>query len=108
MQFLLCPCPLPVGEKFMLMERRPLDHESHRARRQPTGEDGQVADIDQGKVAAVLGVEVRRVVIVKEHLDLMTMPKNRLISGTSGLVPQGGKDVFRRLARYLEVEGVRA
>ena len=51
------------------MEGRPLDHESHRARWQPTGEDGQVADIDQSKGVAVLRMEVRRVVIVEEHLD---------------------------------------
>ena len=51
------------------MEGRPLDYESHRARWQPTGEDGQVADIDQSKGAAVLRMEVRRVVIVEEHLD---------------------------------------
>ena len=43
----------------------------------------------------------------------MTMPKNRLDPTFyqipyRALVPQGGKDVFRRPARYLEVEGVRA
>jgi len=51
------------------MEGRPLNHESRHARGQPAGEDGQVADIDQSKVAGVLGMEVRGIVIVEEHLD---------------------------------------
>src|SRR3972149_11901353 len=38
----------------------------------------------------------------------MTMPKNLLISGTGGLVAQRGEHLFRLLARYLEVQGVRA
>lgn len=68
MRLLLCLRPLPVRKEFLLMERRPLDHESHRP----------------------------------------TMPKNRLISGTGGLLTQSGEDVFRLFARDLEVEGVRA
>ncbi len=51
------------------MESRPLNYESYRTRRQVAGEDGQVANIDQRKIAAVLGMEVRRIVIVEEHLD---------------------------------------
>jgi len=68
-QFLLCPRPIPVSEEFLLMEGRPFNHESYHARRQPAGEDGEVADIKQRKVAAVFRMEVRRIVIVEEHLD---------------------------------------
>jgi hypothetical protein len=38
----------------------------------------------------------------------MTMPKKRLISGMGRLVAKHGKEILRFLARYLEVEGVRA
>jgi len=58
-----------LREELLLMKCCPLNHESHHARRQAPGEDGQVADIDQGKVTAVLRMEVRRIVIVEEHLD---------------------------------------
>lgn len=51
------------------MKRRPLDHKTRDARRQPSRKNCQSADIDQRKVAAVFRMEVRRVVIVKEHLD---------------------------------------
>jgi len=65
-QFLLSPCPTPVSEQFLLVDRRPFDHESYHSRRQSTGEDGQVANVDQSNVPAVLGMEMRRVVIIKE------------------------------------------
>jgi len=68
-QFLLSLRPLPVDEEFLLVDRRPFDHEPHHARRQATGKDGQVANFDQSDVAAVLRMEMRWVVIVKEHLD---------------------------------------
>jgi len=32
-------------------------------------EGGQVADVDQSQVAAVLRMEMGRIVIIKEHLD---------------------------------------
>ena len=35
-QFLLSLSSLPIGEKFLLMERRSLDNQAHHARRQPT------------------------------------------------------------------------
>jgi hypothetical protein len=39
---------------------------------------------------------------------LITMPKNRLISGMGGLLAQRGEGVFWLFARDLEVEGIRA
>jgi len=51
------------------MDCCPLDHEPHHARRQLARESGQVADVDQGQVAAVLRMEMGRIVIIKEHLD---------------------------------------
>ena len=68
-QFLLGPRSLPVNEEFLLVDCGPFDHEPHRARRQATGEDGQVADLDQSNFAAVLGMKMGRIVIVKEYLD---------------------------------------
>lgn len=61
--------PFPVSEELLLVQGRPLDHEAAHARRQATGKRREIADIDQCKIVAVLRVEVRRIVILEEHLD---------------------------------------
>lgn len=68
-QVLLSPRPFPVKEEFLLVDCRPFNHESQHARRQATREDGQVANFDQSNVATVLRMEMRWIVIIKEHLD---------------------------------------
>ncbi|MDM8006884.1 MAG: hypothetical protein QUV05_12150 [Phycisphaerae bacterium] len=37
---------------------------------------------------------------------LMTMPRNRLISGLCRLAAQGSENIFRLLAAYLQMEGI--
>jgi len=106
LQFLLSPRLIPVGEEFLAVECGPLDHESNHPGRQAAGEDGQIANIDQSNLATVFCVEMRRVMIVKEHLD--DDAEKRLISGMGCLVAQGGEDVFRLPSRCFEVQGVRA
>lgn len=56
-------------EEFLLVECRPLDDKAHCARRETTGEHGQVPDFDQSDVAGILGMEMWRIVVIKEHLD---------------------------------------
>jgi hypothetical protein len=84
LEFLPRSGPIPVGEKLPLMKRRPLDHKTCYARRQPSGKHGQCSNIDQRKVIAIFRVKVRWIVSSKNIL--MTMPKKRLISGMGGLV----------------------
>jgi hypothetical protein len=47
----------------------PFNYESQHARRQVAREDGQVANFDQSNVATLLRMEMRWIVIIKEHLD---------------------------------------
>ena len=56
-------------EELFLVDCCPLDHEPHHARRQVAREGGQIADVDQRQVAAVLRMEMGWIVIIKEHLD---------------------------------------
>jgi len=51
------------------MKRRPLDHKTRYARRQPSRKHCQSANIDQRKGTAILRMKVRRVVVVEKHLD---------------------------------------
>jgi len=51
------------------MKRCPLGNETERAGRQLAGNDRQAVDIHEGLVRAIFGMEVRRVVIIKVHLD---------------------------------------
>ena len=59
----------PGGFKLLTGHLSPLGHESHRARRQLSGDHGQAADCDHGLVLGVLSMEVRRLVIVEVHRD---------------------------------------
>ncbi len=53
--------------------------------------------------------DVRFLLIHEPHPARKTIPsKNRLISGTGRLMAQRGEHLFWFLARYLEVQGVRA
>jgi hypothetical protein len=47
----------------------PFDYKAYYARRQVTGENREIADVDQSNVAALLGVKVWWGMIVEEHLD---------------------------------------
>ncbi len=87
------------------MKYCPFYHESRNAGRETTGENGKVTDVYQCKIVPILRMKMRRAVIVEEHF--ITMPKNRLISGMSGLVMQRGEKVIRFPTRHLNVEGVR-
>lgn len=62
-------CSLPVVEEFLLVECRPLDDKARCTRRETTGEDGQVANIDQSDVPGILRMEMWGIMMVEEHLD---------------------------------------
>ena len=47
----------------------PFQHKNEGARRQAAAEDGQGANVDSGFVLGVADVEMRRNVVVPEHLD---------------------------------------
>jgi hypothetical protein len=51
------------------MSRRPLDHKTRYAGRQPSRKHRESANIDQRQVTTILRMKVRWVVIVEEHLD---------------------------------------
>jgi hypothetical protein len=68
-EFLLNLRPLSVGEEFLLVDPRPLDHEADRPRRQTAGEDREGADIDQSKVTRIFRMEMWWIVVVEERLD---------------------------------------
>jgi hypothetical protein len=62
-------CPVPIIKKFFLIDAGPFHHQTNGSRGQPTCEDGQVVDIDQSFVLAVIGVKMRRAVVAKKHFD---------------------------------------
>ena len=66
---LMALSPVPVIKKFFLIDAGPFHHQTNSSRGQPACEDGQVVDIDQCFVLAVIGVKMRRAVVVKKHLD---------------------------------------
>lgn len=51
------------------MQRSPFCHHPQSATRKSTAENGQGIDVNEYLVFTVLGVEVRRIVIVVEDLD---------------------------------------
>jgi len=106
LELLLSLRSLPIREKFLLVERRPLNYESHRPRRQTAGEDSEGTDTDQSDATPYSAWKCGGLWSSKNIL--MTMPKNRLISGTGGLLAQDREQLFGLLAGYLEVQGVRA
>jgi hypothetical protein len=59
LQRLVAARAVPVLAQLRLMLARPFDDEPEGARRNPTGDDRQVFDVDRSLVIAVPGVEMR-------------------------------------------------
>ncbi len=64
-------CPLPIVQKLVDMQLAPLIHEGESSARQGTAKDLSGADVDHAFVAAVLGVEMGRgvVLLVERYHD---------------------------------------
>ena len=69
MQFFAGPCPIPISEKLLLVHCRPFNHEARYPRREASGKYRESSNVDECHISAILRMKVRRVVIVKKHLD---------------------------------------
>lgn len=59
----------PINKQFRLMQRCPFNDETQCAWRKGTREDREPIDVNQDFVFAIKRMEMRRIVIVKKHLD---------------------------------------
>jgi hypothetical protein len=59
----------PVRHKLLLVQSSPFNNQAQYSRRQPTGEKRQVSYLDQSFFLPVLGMKVRRGVLLKKHFD---------------------------------------
>lgn len=69
LQGLLVSGPIPVLHQVRLMKGRPFYHKTESSRGKSSREKRKTLDIDQAHLIPVIGMEMRRVVVVPEHLD---------------------------------------
>lgn len=60
---------LPVLNEFRLVKRGPLDDEAHRPWRESPGEHRKPLNVNQRHIVPILGMKMRRIVVVEKHLD---------------------------------------
>jgi len=85
----------PIGQKFGLMKRGPFDDQSKCPCWQMAGKHAQGLDFDQHFLFSVTGVEMRRIVLVKEHLDHNPEEASDLRHGRVVPVSERGKRLPR-------------
>jgi hypothetical protein len=71
------------------MECCPLDHKTCHPGRQSSSKYCQSANIDQRKITAILGMKVRWIMIVREHLDDDAEEAADLRHGRAGCAVRG-------------------
>ena len=62
-------CPLPIVEQLIPVERRPLDYQSERPRRQMSRECRECLNFDERLIIPVDRMEMWWTMVIEEHLD---------------------------------------